>query len=197
MRRNFGIRLHASARSCLRRNEDWTGMMRTSLRRPRHAGGNEKTRRAGRHSCARSSQRFRCGGAAGARGLSPAFCRGAEGTRRLQAGCDHHVRRNDQYENFKEDVVRPSPSWPMTSTRSSREERAWNPWGEPNDRHFSFKGHRACRQIPWHSGCSRTASTRLMRTSRCTTRSAMPSRTRCCCSTTSGVGLATRSYRSR
>jgi Catalytic LigB subunit of aromatic ring-opening dioxygenase len=51
---------------------------------------------------------------------------------------------DDQYENFKEDIVPPFAVLAYDGHEIEPwKNRAWNPWREPNDRHFSFAGHRA------------------------------------------------------
>jgi hypothetical protein len=51
---------------------------------------------------------------------------------------------DDQYENFKEDVVPPFAVLAYDGHEIEPwKNRAWNPWGEPNGKRFSFKGHRA------------------------------------------------------
>ena len=78
----------------LRRNEDWTGMMRTSLDDPDMPAEMKDPARWPAPLRDGARQRLGCGlGGPGARGLSPALCRDAGGARRLQAGRDRHVRR--------------------------------------------------------------------------------------------------------
>ena len=51
---------------------------------------------------------------------------------------------DDQYENFKEDVVPPFAVLAYDGHEIEPwKNRAWNPWGEPNDARFSYTGHRA------------------------------------------------------
>ena len=51
---------------------------------------------------------------------------------------------DDQYENFKEDIVPPFAVLAYDEhTVEPWKNRSWNPWGEPNDARFSFIGHRA------------------------------------------------------
>src|SRR5262249_57634406 len=51
---------------------------------------------------------------------------------------------DDQYENFKEDIVPPFAVLAYDAHEIEPwKNRAWNPWGEPNDKRFSFGGHRA------------------------------------------------------
>jgi hypothetical protein len=51
---------------------------------------------------------------------------------------------DDQYENFKEDLVPPFAVLAYDQHEIEPwKSRAWNPWGEPNDTRFSFAGHRA------------------------------------------------------
>jgi Catalytic LigB subunit of aromatic ring-opening dioxygenase len=50
---------------------------------------------------------------------------------------------DDQYENFKEDVVPPFAVLAYDGYEIEPwKNRAWNPWGEPNDARFSYAGHR-------------------------------------------------------
>ena len=51
---------------------------------------------------------------------------------------------DDQYENFKEDVVPPFAVLAYDGHEIEPwKNRTWNPWGEPNDARFSYSGHRA------------------------------------------------------
>src|SRR5262249_41554912 len=51
---------------------------------------------------------------------------------------------DDQYENFKEDIVPPFAVLAYDGHEIEPwKNRAWNPWSEPNDKRFSFSGHRA------------------------------------------------------
>ena len=91
--RNPGTGLHASAghaapeRGLDRHDADLA-------RRPGHAGRDEGPRALAGRAARGARQRFRRrGGGAGARGLSPALCRGAGSTRRVQTRRDRHVRR--------------------------------------------------------------------------------------------------------
>jgi len=65
---------------------------------------------------------------------------------------------DDQYENFKEDIVSAFAVLAYDSTSRAVEEPGLNPWGEPNDARFSYEA-----TVPpantWHRGSSITAST--------------------------------------
>jgi len=175
----------------LRRNEDWTGMMKTSLDDPDMPPEMKDPARWP------SQLREELGNDWGAEAAG----RAREVYRRhfaeTRAALDDFkpdvivMFGDDQYENFKEDIVPPFAVLAYDGHEIEPwKNRAWNPWGEPNDKLFDFKGHRA-------AGKFLAASTRPTPTSRCTTRSATPSPTRCYCSTTSGAGSATQSCRSR
>ena len=79
---------------------------------------------------------------------------------------------DDQYENFKEDIVPPFAilAYPEFDAKP------WghlppgrkNSWDEPPETEFHYKGHAAGRQVPDESGCWRTASRWRTATSRTT-----------------------------
>jgi hypothetical protein len=128
----------------LRRNEDWTGMMRTSLDDPDMPA--EMKDPASWPPQLREELGNDFGAAAAGRAR--------EVYRRhfavARAALDEFkpdvivMFGDDQYENFKEDIV---PPFAVLAYDQHEVEpwknRAWNPWGEPNDRRFSYKGHRA------------------------------------------------------
>jgi hypothetical protein len=128
----------------LRRNEDWTGMMRTSLDDPDMPAEMKDPARWPAQLREELGNDWGAGAAGRAREV---YRRHFADTR---AALDEFkpdvivMFGDDQYENFKEDVV---PPFAVLAYEGHEIEpwksRAWNPWGEPNDKRFSFTGHRA------------------------------------------------------
>ena len=128
----------------LRRDEDWTAMMRASLDDPDMPVEMKDPSRWPPQLRAELGDDF---GASAAGRARQVFRRHfAEARRALDEFKPDLIVMfgDDQYENFKEDVVPPFAV--LAYDRHEIEpwkNRAWNPWGEPNNKRFSFKGHRA------------------------------------------------------
>ena len=181
----------------LRRNEDWTGMMRTSLDDPDMPAQMKDPA----HWPAQLREELGTDFGAAAAGRAREVYRRhfAEARQALDDFKPDVIIMfgDDQYENFKEDIVPPFAVLAYDGHEIEPwKNRAWNPWGEPNDARFSLAAI-ARPANTWHQGCSNTVLTRPTPIGRCITLSVTPSPTRCCCSTTSGEGSATRSCRSR
>ena len=128
----------------LRRNEDWTGMMRTSLDDPDMPAEMKDPARWPAKLREELGNDWGAGAAGRAREV---YRRHFAETR---AALDEFkpdvivMFGDDQYENFKEDVVPPFAVLAYDGHEIEPwKNRAWNPWGEPNDKRFAFKGHRA------------------------------------------------------
>src|ERR1700726_4089167 len=188
----------------LRRDEDWTVMMRASLDDPDMPAEMKDPSRWPPQLREELGDDF---GATSAGKARQVFRRHfAEARRALDEFKPDVIVMfgDDQYENFKEDIVPPfavlayedQDIQPWKHRRSS-----YNPWNEPPDTTFRLRGHRQAGQF-FPSGllgagvcaaigrpasfsrraCSKPGSTRLTPISRYTTRWATPSRTRSCCS---------------
>ncbi len=182
----------------LRRNEDWTGMMRTSLDDPDMPAEMKDPARWPAELREELGNDFgRRGGGAGARGLSPALCRGAAQHSTTSNPTSSSCSATTSTKTSRRTSSRRSRCWPMTGMRSSRGRTGPGTPGASRMTGISASPATVPPANTWHRGCSSTASTQPMPTSRCITLWAMPSPTRCCCSTTSGAGSATRSCRSR
>jgi Catalytic LigB subunit of aromatic ring-opening dioxygenase len=128
----------------LRRNEDWTGMMRTSLADPDMPAEMKDT---ARWPVQLREELGNDWGAAAAGQAREIYRRHFAETRAALDDFKPDVIvmfGDDQYENFKEDVI---PPFAVLAYEGHEIEpwknRAWNPWGEPNDARFSYKGHPA------------------------------------------------------
>ncbi len=181
----------------LRRDEDWTAMMRTSLDDPDMPAEMKDPARWPAQLREELGDDF---GTSSARKARQVYRRHfAEARRALDEFKPDVIVMfgDDQYENFKEDIVPPFAVLAYDEHEIEPwKNRAWNPWGEPNDKRFSFTGHRAAGKY-LASGSSTAGLTQPMPTGPCIILSVMPSPTHFCCLTTSGAGLVTRSCRSR
>src|SRR6202011_5290862 len=128
----------------LRPNEDWTFMFRAALDDPDMP--QEMKDPARWPPPLREELGNDWGAGAAARGREVYRAHFAEARREIEAFKPDLIVMwgDDQYENFKEDII---PPFAVLAYDEHEIEpwrnRAWNPWGEPNDRHFSFTGHRA------------------------------------------------------
>src|SRR5436305_6328632 len=129
----------------LRPNEDWTFMMRAALDDP--AMPEEMKNPASWPAPLREELGNDWGASAAARGREVYRAHFAEARRVLDEFNPHVVIMwgDDQYENFKEDIVPPfavlaygdQEVQPWAQRRSP-----WNPWNEPADKRFWVRGHR-------------------------------------------------------
>jgi hypothetical protein len=128
----------------LRRDEDWTLMMRASLDDPDMPPEMKDPSRWPAQLREELGDDF---GATAAGRARQVFRRHfAEARRALDEFRPDVIIMfgDDQYENFKEDVVPPFAVLAYDEHRIEPwKNRAWNPWGEPNDKSFGFAGHRA------------------------------------------------------
>src|SRR6516164_5639937 len=127
----------------LRRNEDWTGMMRTSLDDPDMPA--EMKDPANWPAPLRAELGDDWGATSAGRAREVYRRHFAEARAALDAFRPDVVIifGDDQYENFKEDIVPPFAvlaydEYEIEPWRN----RGWNPWGEPADARFRFAGHR-------------------------------------------------------
>ncbi len=133
----------------LRKNEDWTGMMKVTLDDPAMPAGDEGIRQAGY-----LQLRARNSATTGVPVLpwpGSGRCIVAISPRSASAALDDFkpdlivMWGDDQYENFKEDIVPPfavlayedQDIQPWAHRRSPA-----NPWNEPADKTFRVRGHR-------------------------------------------------------
>jgi hypothetical protein len=181
----------------LRRDEDWTFMMRASLDDPDMPAEWKDPSRWPAQLRDELANDF---GTAAAGRARKVFRRHFAETRRALDEFKPDVIvmfGDDQYENFKEDIVPPFAALayedqdiqPWKHRRSN-----YNPWNEPPDATFRLRGHQDAGKC-LASGLIEAGSTPPMPTSRCTTSSATPSKTRSCCSTTSGSDSTIQSCR--
>jgi hypothetical protein len=129
----------------LRRDEDWTGMMRASLDDP--AMPDDRKDPQGWPAELRAELGNDFGAAAAGRARQVFRRHFAEARAALDAFKPDVVIMwgDDQYENFREDLIPPfavlayddQEITPWRHRRSS-----WNPWGEPEDTVFRVKGNR-------------------------------------------------------
>jgi hypothetical protein len=128
----------------LRRDEDWTAMMRASLDDPDMPAEMKDPAHWPASLRAELGDDF---GAAAAGRARPVYRRHFAETRRVLDEFKPDVVvmfGDDQYENFKEDIVPPFAVLAYDGhVIEPWRNRAWNPWGEPQDKRFNFKGHRA------------------------------------------------------
>ena len=105
---------------------------------------------------------------------------------------------DDQYENFKEDVIPPFcvMAYDEMTPKPWAEYRGANVWNEPKDKTFVYKGHRAGAKFIAQECWSR-GSMSPTPTSRSIISSAMRFSTRCCSLTTIVKGSPTRWFPSR
>ena len=127
----------------LRRDEDWTGMLRASLEDPAMPAEMKNP--------ARWPQQLRDElgddwGASAARKAREVYRRHfAEARRALDDFKPDVVVMwgDDQYENFKEDIVPPFAVLAYEAHEFAPwQRRDWNPWNEPKDKRFHIPGHR-------------------------------------------------------
>ena len=183
----------------LRRNEDWTFMMKASLDDP--AMPDEMKNPARWPAPLREELGNDWGASAAARAREVYRRHFAEARQALDDFKPDLIVMwgDDQYENFKEDIVPPfavlayddQDIQPWAHRRSPD-----NPWNEPADKTFRVRGHREAGKYLASRLIEAGIDVAYAHTSPCTTRWAMPSRTRCCCSTTSGSGSTIRWCRS-
>ena len=179
----------------LRRNEDWTFMMKASLADP--AMPDEMKNPARWPAPLREELGNDWGTAAAARAREVYRRHFAEARQALDDFKPDLIVMwgDDQYENFQEDIVPPfavlayddQDIQPWAHRRSPD-----NPWNEPADKRFGVRGHKAAGKYLASRLLESGIDIAYAIQAACTTRSVTPSRTPCCCSTTSGAGLTIR-----
>src|SRR5215469_2715953 len=172
----------------LRRNEDWTGMMRTSLDDPDMPA--EMKKPANWPAPLREELGNDWGAAAASRAREVYRRHFAEARAALDAFRPDVIVMfgDDQYENFKEDVVPPFAVLAYDGHEIEPwKNRTWNP-GANRTMRASATPATALPENTWLQGCWKPGLTRPTPIAPCTTRWVMPSPTRCCCSTTNGTG---------
>ena len=128
----------------LRREEDWASMMKASLADPDMPAEMKDPARWPPQLRAELGDDF---GAASAGRARQVFRRHFAETRAALDDFEPDLVvmwGDDQYENFKEDLVPPFAVLAYDGHQIEPwKNRPWNPWGEPQDTRFSYKGARA------------------------------------------------------